>query len=105
MSYVLNLKTDNISPQYHCVYDDDFTTVNSAKDADKVTLWSDLYKAQLNEISLINQLDVTKYTFEFETSPQLNVMDVASYKPSSGLSNPVETPQTSTSPRTLRQHQ
>ena len=64
MSYILNLKTDNISPQYHCVYDDDFTTVKSAKDADKVTLWSGLYKAQPNERSIVNKLDKHKNTFE-----------------------------------------
>ena len=102
VSYVLNLKTDNISPQYHCVYDDDFTTVNAAKDADKIKLWSGLYTAQPNERSIINNLDKNKITFECE-SPQLNVIDVAWNKPSSGVSNLVGKAQTSTTPRALRQ--
>ena len=45
VSYVLNLKTGNNSPQYHCVYDDNFTILNATKDVDKVKLWSGLYKA------------------------------------------------------------
>ena len=50
VSYVLNLKTGNISPQYHCVYDTDFTTANATKDADKIKLCSGLYKSQPDEI-------------------------------------------------------
>ena len=73
VSYILNIKTGNISPQYYCVYDDNFTTVNT-KYVDKA-----------------NQLDIMKYTFDIQSS-QLIVMDVANFKPSSGTSSLVEIP-------------
>ena len=44
-----------------------------------------------------------KTTFEIKPSQQLNVIDFVNPKPSSCLSNLVETPQTSSSPWTLRQ--
>ena len=104
VSYVLNLKTRNISPQYHCVYNNDFTTVHTTKDADKIKLWSSLYKAQPDERSLVNHLYVMKNTFDIQ-SPQLKVMDVANSKPSSGKFSLVEAPQTSKNHRALRQQQ
>ena len=72
-SNVLNPKTDHISPRYHLVYDDDFTTVSTETSQDDVMIWEGLEKAQ-SKLGLINQLH-NKDKFEFnETLPKLNVM-------------------------------
>ena len=57
---LFNLNTGNISPNYHCVYDDHFTTVNATKYVDKIKLWSVLYKVQPYGRLLVNQLDILK---------------------------------------------
>ena len=101
MTYVLNLKTGINSPQYHCVQDDNFTIVNTTIDVNKIKQWSGLYKAQPDQHSLVNQLDIM---FEIQ-STQLTVMDIAYAKPSSGMSSLVVTSQTSKNPRALRKNQ
>ena len=58
MVFVLNFKTGHISPQYHCTYDNNFTTVSATTYADKINLWSGLYKAQPEERTIVNDLDV-----------------------------------------------
>ena len=60
MPLVINLKTGHINLQYHCVYDDNFTTVNAINDVDKIKLLSRLYKSQLHSRTLVDNLDVMK---------------------------------------------
>ena len=88
VSYVLNLKTGHISPQYHIIYDDDFTTVTATRDADKIKLWEGLKKAQPDHADLKNELDV-RNNFTMEESPQLTVLDVSAQDMPSGESNQI----------------
>ena len=77
VSYIINIKTVHIHLQYHCIYDDGFTTVNATKDGDKIKIWPGLYKNQPNSKSLVNQLYYIKTTVELKLDPRLNVMDVS----------------------------
>ena len=99
MALILNIQTSHIIPQYHCVYDNDFTTVNATKDTDKIKLWSGLYKAQPEERTMVNELDVMTNTFEMKVSPQLSLLDIATCGPSSGKSTLISL-YTSANPRT-----
>ena len=44
VSYVLNLRTDHISAQYHLVYDDDFSTVTATTNSAAIKRWEGLNK-------------------------------------------------------------
>ena len=44
VALVLNLKTGHISPQYHLVFDDGFSTVNSLRTDTEHDNWNDLVK-------------------------------------------------------------
>ena len=86
VSYVLNTRTDHISPQYHVIYDDDFATLSAQTELQEVNLWKGLDKTQ-PKLGLVNQLpNQDKINFE-EQSPMLNVMDLHNAA-STGLVNP-----------------
>ena len=99
---VLNIKTCHISPQYHCVYDNDFTSVTATKEAEKIKLWSGLYKDQPDNRKMDNDLDVMKNTFEMKAHPRLSILDVVICMTSSGKSTLVSI-YILVNPRTKRQ--
>ena len=46
VAYVLNPKTDHISPQYHLIYDDDVIISSARTSKDAVKIWEGLKKTQ-----------------------------------------------------------
>jgi hypothetical protein len=44
VSLILNPSTDRISPQYHCLFDDNFHTISSDLESDKIAFWDDVHK-------------------------------------------------------------
>ncbi len=53
IALILNLSTGLVSPQYHVVYDDDFTTVDSLKLRTVPTYWPDLYQNNSELVTVV----------------------------------------------------
>ena len=60
---VLNPKTGHVSPQYHIVVDNDFTTVPYMISGDMPPNWSELAKRS-SDLSTLEQFDTAKNWFE-----------------------------------------
>ena len=59
---VLNTRSGNVSPQFHCIYDDDFATCK--RDADSNSQWQ--IKAKLQSSPTLNE------NFDISISPTTN---------------------------------
>ena len=71
VALVLNLKTNHISPQYHVVYDDTFSTLETSKVCKLLEIWDDLaYK----QPTLKYKIDLTSDDFNapLQTVPPSN---------------------------------
>ena len=49
VSWILNLRTDHISAQFHTIYDDSFLTVQPTSDVHKIDLWKGLHKSEYEQ--------------------------------------------------------
>lgn len=86
VALVLNLTTGHVSPQYHVVYDDDFTTVDSLKLGTVPTNWPELYNT--------NSELVTAVPFQLspewnQTSPAQNTIHLLTHELDSEPTNSV----------------
>ena len=63
IAMVLNPKTGHVSPQYHIVFDDNFTTVPYMRAGDMPPNWLDLVKRS-SELATLEQFDAAKTWFE-----------------------------------------
>ena len=70
--WVLNLATDHISPQYHIIFYDKCTTVDTETDLSQIDLWTGLSNISLwnNEVSFIQPLDDKAGNQYLKTFPQ-----------------------------------
>ena len=67
VAWILNPITDHISPQYHVIFDDNFSTTKCTSDAGELTIWKGLYKrAKPSNIKFdLPQKDTFSYPEEF----------------------------------------
>ena len=76
VAWVLNTKTGNVSPQYHVVHDDNFSTTKCTSELGEITIWKGLYKACLpKDIKIDFPL---KETFDPSTPNPTNLIDLES---------------------------
>ena len=68
MALVLNPKTGLLSPQYHVVYNDQFSTVHHMKDLTVPPKWAQLVQNS-SELVTTEQYDLTKTCFEGQDDP------------------------------------
>ena len=68
MSLVLNPKTRLVSPQYHVVYDDQFSTFYHMRDLTVPPNWAQLVKKS-SELVTTEQYELTKTWFEGQDYP------------------------------------
>ena len=64
VALILNLQTLNISPQFHVIFDDTFSTVESITKSVKPPNWSDLCNLSSNYYT-DKEYDLTKLWFKF----------------------------------------
>ena len=65
VALVLNLITGHVSPQYHVVFDDEFTTVNYLNSTESPPLWSNLCQNSSEKVT-DEQYDLTRIWYEGE---------------------------------------
>ena len=68
VALVLNPKTGLVSPQFHVVYDDQFTTVPNMRNLTVPSNWAQLVKNS-SELVTTEQFDLTKTWFEAQDDP------------------------------------
>ena len=68
MALVFNPKTGLVSPQYHVVYDDQFSTVHHMRDLTVPPNWDQLVQNS-SELVTTEQYDLTKTWFEGQDDP------------------------------------
>jgi hypothetical protein len=51
---ILNPTTDRISPQYHCLFDDNFQTISSSLESDKIAFWDEVHKVTTKDEFLVD---------------------------------------------------
>ena len=68
MALVLNPTTGLVSPQYHVVYDDHFSTVHNMLDLTVPPKWAQIIQNS-SELVTTEQYDLTKTWFEVQDDP------------------------------------
>ena len=72
---ILNLKTKRISPQFHVIYDDYFTTVRSVDDTDNIALnsldWDTLYSRLPHDRVVSDEQDIPELSDEWLTPVEI----------------------------------
>ena len=66
---VLNPKTDRISAQYHCIFDDYFHTLHVKSESDKAVVWNGAYKecTKLIDLGIPTDLEFTDFEVKGDT--------------------------------------
>jgi hypothetical protein len=64
----LNPKTGLISPQYHVVFDDNFTTIPNLRVGSKPSNWEELVRSS-TEVATERDYDITRTWFKQESDP------------------------------------
>lgn len=107
VSLILNLRTGHVSPQFHVVFDDDFTTVEALASNSDPDNWEFLCKAkiELDEANQVENSDLWHFDATDSATVDLNINEMAtsillptnaSSPPVSSISVEVTHPQDST---------
>ncbi len=72
---ILNLTTGHVSPQYHVVYDDNFTTVDSLKLGTVPTNWPDLYSTSRDLVTEKSFMLAPEWTADHSTQGTIHWLD------------------------------
>ena len=95
VSLILNLRTGHVSPQYHVVFDDDFTTVEAIAQDSEPNNWQFLCKAQLefNDAHEVENCDLWHFDANDSVDVDIDINEMASPIPlpsDSSSSTPTE---------------
>ena len=64
MSWVLNPKTDHISPQFHVIFDDKFTSVKPTTETEYIKIWKGLSRTNKLQADLSYDLELDDITWK-----------------------------------------
>lgn len=75
VSLILNPDTDRISPQYHCIFDDYFHTLQCDSDAKKCKIWDARFEKTASQKTISEGADIKIEFPDFEKALELNSDD------------------------------